>query len=548
MTASVGSPALEGATNPFDAASGSSSVVTPYVMAPAPSGGDDLATIQPLITANAPLGITTIFADAEYLLSGELMIPATAHGEILRGTPGKYDVAEGTRFKLTGAARSCLATTNVYNVQISGIKFDANRLGTYAAYLNGLTWSKIEDCVFENAIIDGKFMAAGPLLQDSNRFINNTYYFNGTTYATAGCIAQYTHGSRVVIAGTATTVVGNPVINFVGAPDLTTFGFRKGDFLRVGATLTGQLMQIESVAASAITVQINSGGLPTINAAGQDFAFGLGDGVHEVRQSNNNLDLYMMCTTRGNGGSGFRFNGLYGPTVIGGQADFNNFFAVSIGESDNATVMFTGSISHLYVEGNDTADFFLGQALGIDISGANGASEPTIAGVTLATGTFNGEDIQNGADVSFVFAIQNNAGTLEGKFKSDFFSDTGLGAFTKISNTVGAFTALASVAAGVGFGAIGAGISAASPNLLVFDCPNAQNMILNATAILEANSTGLGNRISPSVVSLNINGVTKPRLALRLIDGSTPPTQQNWDTTQIPAGKMLVIRVNPRMK
>jgi|GEM_PF-2140134 len=548
MTASVGSPALEGATNPFDAASGSSSVVTPYVMAPAPSGGDDLAVIQALITANAPLGIVTILTDSEYLLSGELSVPATAHGEILRGTPGKYDVAQGTRFKLTGAARSCLATTNCYRVKISGITFNGNRLGA-AVFLNGFTWGAFEDCNFINGLFDGLHLGPDPNLNDTNTFTRCFFVGCGTLRATAGVIAGYTTGVRTVIAGTCTTVAGNATITFVGAPDLTTLDIRRGEKMRVHFTApnTPQVIQIESVTANTITAMVNADNKPQVSAAGLDFAIGIGAGYFEERATNNNVNHFIDCVSRGNP-VGLHFDGLYGPIVDGGQIDFNSLIAISVSAADNNTAFIGAQFNHVYTEANTAGQYFLGQSQDIVITAPNGDATPLFANPALnvsdCTIIRKGrvETMKFGADQSLVIQVTRTGGVLQHRMISDLINQSGSAEADKINGASNAYANTPTLDPGNVAFVSGAGIYGFA---LVLDTGPQGAVPFGAAPAFEANTTGVAVRASISVTEVNINGVTQKRTTLRLIDAAG--AEADWAAT-VGNGTTLAVRVDMRIR
>ena len=516
---------------------------------PPPSGGDDFATIQTLINANSPLGITIVPPDAEYLLSAELCVPATAHGEILHGIPGKYDVAQGTRFKLTGSARSCLTTTNAYRVKISGITFDANRLGTYAVYLNGFTWSSAEDCNFLNGITDGLHLGTDPNLNDTNTFTRCFFVGNGTLRATTGVIAGYTSGVRTVIAGTCTTIAGNATITFAGAPDLTTLGIRRGELIRIHFTAPNspQVIQVESVAATTITAMVNTDNKPQVSAAGLDFAIGLGAGYYEERATNNNVNHLIDCVSRGNP-VGLRFDGLYGPVVDGGQIDFNSLVAICVSVADNNTAFIGAQFSRVYTEANTAGQYFLGQSQDVVISAPNSDAAPFFANPALnvsdCTIIRKGrvETLKFGADQSFVIQVTRTAGgVLQHRIISDLINQSGSAEADKINGFSNAYANTPTLDPGNVAFVNGAGIFGSS---LVLDTA-AQGAVPFGILRIEDNTTGANVRESLSVSTVNINGVTQNRTTLRLLDATG--AEASWPAS-IGNGTTLAIRAWIRIR
>jgi hypothetical protein len=540
----VGSPALNGAFNPFE---GGGATLTSVYLAPAPSGGDDYATIQALLTSIGITGGAIWFPAGVYLFSQELQIPSgLTHKLALVGSGAVYDGGvTGTVFKATASMRSVLAVLSS-GVDIDDIQIDANRTATNGMYWDGASLCRFRRVYVYNALIHG-ILSSALLLNQDNYLEMCATQSNGTTYVTAGIAAQMTFGARSTIAGTATTVSGNGVVNIVGGPDLTTLGIHLGSILRVGNTAaTAFYGQITSVTSTAITLTPVSGGnTPSFSGSGFSYAIGVGDGYHEDRAGSNGYCLFLDCVVRLNGNVGYFVNALYGDTIIHGQVDYHNLFGYEFGSSGPVLGVV---VDHVYSEGN-TGDFMLIAVRDLDIRDPTENSAIFMIGDTAVgqSGTITRggqvEQIGLGANNNFAIGVQNLAGQLQVRFLGDMWGATAPARISKLNAPPIAFTNLPAITAVVGFGAAGAGVLVASPLYLLLDTPNAQPGNMSMTATVEANSTGTDLGASFSTISQNINGVTINRTGIFLMNRTTG-ARVNWDTTTIPAGTFVFVRVD----
>jgi hypothetical protein len=374
----------------FPTGGGSDVDAAPFVIANPPSGGNDAATIQALIDANNPTGIGVILRSGTYLVNTELR-PAVGYPLLLSGAPWNYPGAGGTTIRATAAIRSVLSILSSIS-HVSDLRIDANQQATYALYLNFSSLSVFSSVYATNAIKDGWFLDTS--INDTSNLLNCWAVNNGTIYITAGIAGQHSLQRTSVIAGTATATNGSATITIVGGPDLTTLGIRKGDWIRTGSgalnassTFAGQIDHW-----TATTVVLMGPAHPMLpNAAqagsGLGYAIFIGDGWREVYGgSDNNINRIEGGIWRGNAGAAMSFHGLFGPTVIGTQADTNGFCAYAIGDADGIRRVFRSAFVRPYSEDdNGYCDFFFGDS-----------SETTIISPTLGVGVNLGGGIAGG--------------------------------------------------------------------------------------------------------------------------------------------------------
>lgn len=515
-------------------------------VAPPPSGGDDYAAIQAVVNTVGAAG-GTIDICGTYLFSQELQIPAgLTHKLTIRGCGAFYGTPFiGTVFKATAPMRSVLAVLSGSH-DFYDVILDANHLATNSMLWSGTSFSYFYRVYTVNAVVHGIKSDALFLNQD-NKLDMCAFQNNGTTYATSGIIAQLIYGATIAITGTATTTSGNSVVTIVGGPDLTTLPIHIGSVLRVGSVMgTSFYGAIASVTATTITLQPVSGGnTPSITAAGQQFAIGVGDGVHEDRAGTNGACIFVDCISRYNGNANYFFNSLYGNTLIHGQSDFANLAAYEYGST--GPVLGT-VIDHVYSEGN-AVDHLLIAVNDLDIRDPTPNSSIFMLNDTAIgqTGTItrNGQVEQIGVGVhnNFGINVQNLAGQLQVRFLGELWGTFASSQISKLNAPPVVFTNLPAITAGVGFGAAAAGVLVASPLYLLLDTPNAQNTNTSMSVNVEANSTGTDLGASFSTISQNIGGVTINRTGIFLMNRTTG-ARVNWDTTTIPAGKFVFVRVD----
>lgn len=524
-------------------------------------------SLQSAINALQVTGGRILMVAGTYAVAdgAKITIPVGCAPLDIIGLPHGYSVG-GTVIQATGAwpANTPLFEIHSSYHRFTNLKFDANRKASNAWYLRGWSFGKASWCMFTNAITDGVYCddTAGRL-NDSNIYEQCIWDQNGVLFYTAPIAANYTTGTRTLIAGTATVAAGSNTIPIAGGPSAAALGIRtgtdKGDIIRVGANeLTAYYGMIESVTTdgggniTAIVVHGAARHLPTAAhaGAGLPFAIGVGDGYHEARYADNNLNRFDGCLFRHSGGSGARFNGLYGPTVIGGHSDYNNGAGVSIGDNDNAGLVRGAKFDHLYMEFNKV-NWAVGQVRDIKIETHNDDATGVLffgLGEGGATGVFihNGlvENLQLGRPQNFLVEVKNDGGTYKVRLVSERFGGNSSFTTDKITNPSAAFVAIPSVDAGTAF-AGGAGLVAGATSILVIDTANDQPIKPSGTFVVEFNDTGTSCTVWPRLASTNINGVTRNRLWLNLANAATG-APVNWNS--IPVGTTVSVRVDCYLK
>lgn len=551
MAIPIGSPALKGAFNPFDESNITS---LPFIYALAPSGGDDLPMIQALVNNYNPLGISVLLRQGIYLMSAELQ-PAAGFPLLLRGVPHIYgNAARSSTLKLTQIARSVMAITEPYS-WVVGVRRDANRFGTYGCYVaNGVGSHFIDGCD-TNALLDGIHISATGL----NQAIETDYWFsyeNGKLFATAAILAQYLGtGSTLVrqaaITGLATTTAGIATITIVGGPDLTTKGIRVGDIVRVGSVAaTAYFGQIASVTSSTIVVEPLLDNCPTITAAGQDYAIGIGFGWCEELYGGNGFCYLKESFFRGNGAMGIFNNSLYGDKIVDCLTDFNCSGGIALGLCYNAGSLREPYVRGVYTEGCVGPDYLLGNVLDghiINPGGGNAIFSVCGSAAQIAIHRHGRvESQQLGAEQNALVEFRNNAGVIEHRVVADHWNGF---ASLEIDMIPGASTVwtptptvsnVVDFATGVGIYNTGAGLQ---PILKV---NRAQNVAISGSATLEFNSAGVDYLASLTTVSINVNGTTIVRPVMFLTD--TSGAIVSISTATLAAGKSIGFRFDAKVR
>jgi hypothetical protein len=515
-----------------------------FVVAPPPSGSDDLAAIQSLINAYNPLAIEVVLQQGAYLTSAEI-VPAAGYPLMLEGLKHRYQSAGGTSITLTATARSVVALTEGFSL-IQGIRLDANRFGSYGVFCQNCEASRLIDGAATGALLDGLHVSSTGL----NQNIESSYWFfesNGRLYATAGIRNQYVSGlvRQAAVAGTAATVAGNPTVTFSGTLDLTTLGIRVNDMLRIGSVAaTSFYGQIASVTSNTIVLQPMADNLPTSTASGLDFAIGIGCGKYDERSGGNGFGSYSKSWFRGNGALGFFMNALYGDHIYDSIADANMSGGIGIAQLDNMNGVFEPLTVGLYQEGNVGPDYVLGVIFrGNGINPGGGSAIPSIGG-SAAQMTFltrgRVESVQFGAPQNFLLDFNNNGGTKRHRIVSDVINVFDSSMADRLTGATAAWTNTPTVSSVVAFAAA-TGILSGDNTILLFDTIAAQTNTA-VGAVIEYDDSGLtGLRPSLFTTSVNVNGVTINRLALRLYDSTG--TAINW-TSAITAGKSVRVRIS----
>lgn len=253
-----------GITTPFTVTYSTGSGADVSVVAPAPSGGDDYAVLQAILTANAPLGSDIVLRCGVYLVSAELQDPLTSAPFRLRGCGQVYNsTTAGTIIQGTTLGMRSVLAVRTQQPILSDLKLDGNRLATSAGYIqNANLGATITNVWYWNAKFDGLYLDGDNThFNDNLVFIGCGWASNGTTYTTSGISSEYLYGTKSTIAGTAATIAANPTITISGGPDLTTLGIRKGDFVRVGAGTTQSLSGLTGSGTAATATTATAHGL-----------------------------------------------------------------------------------------------------------------------------------------------------------------------------------------------------------------------------------------------------------------------------------------------
>lgn len=514
--------------------------------------GSDGTAIQQAIDAVAS---DPTLPPALYLSSGttwpiaaELTIPAGCRPLTISGDPPNYTGTDGTILQATAPMRSVMAVLSPYHNFVN-LQFDAHFLATYGRFISNWTFGRQTWVVIMNAVIDGDHLDnTTGIINDCIHSTQCYWVKNGQTFVTAGIVSQYPNSTVKTVTGTAATTLGSSVIEFTGAPDLTTLNIRAGDFIRLGTDVaSASFLQIASVTASTITVMAAANNQPVATASGLDYAIGVGDGWHETQFRDNNRNVFDDCILRGSGGSGLRMAGLYGDSVYDGLIDYNAFFGVAMGYADNVSLTDSIGLHNVYMEAN-TVDYFFGQVTNLLLENTdNNASIFSVTGST-ATGVViqqgNVSSLTFGTPQNLLLEVRNEGGTLQSRIVSDHWNGFAAAQAGNVNGASAAWTDLPSVGASTPF-ANGVGISSANPNVLLFDVSNNQNASISGVVAVELTSIGA---IVPSLtvdLDTNVNGVAlvRPALCLTTLTGA----QQTWSTTTITPGQSLSIRVQACM-
>lgn len=308
----------------------------------------DAAAIQLAIDKGIEVNKSVRFRARTYLVDVELVITNFA---VLKGAPrsGLTEIAGPgsglTTLKAEGNIRSLIAISGNRSVLLSDISLNGNRACDYCLLLQGASNSTFERLGVTKALADGVHLAAldddgVPTINDRNTWSDLRASNNGTLYLTSDLLSAFNaYGLSTQLSeqpgASAATSTGSNVVSFVGI-DLAAVGVRPGDPVALG-----------SGPATIHTMVVSVGGATTLTvaeamadtASGLSFAFGRGDGYHEVRHGDNNLGSFYGGLFRSNAGYAMAFDGLYGPTVIGHQIDYHPFWGIRIGTNGSGPVI-----------------------------------------------------------------------------------------------------------------------------------------------------------------------------------------------------------------
>jgi hypothetical protein len=402
-------------------AKGKGNATPPINDGPAIQAAIDAAVAE---AAQGETGAEVVFEEGIYGTRQEIKVPKNDRG--LRLVGRGHGFAPLSTIKALAAMPSVVAVMG-QNTFVSGIKVDGgaiyddeeqltNRNATYAWYLSNAGRSIFERCSATNAKLDGVFVAdiAGT---NNNQIVWNdcTFQDNGILYGsdiiinpdhpdapkppagyTGDILSEYIVPLQKPADGTVSTsdstedsseyniefpnLKQNQVVTGSGTK-FTKLGIRPGDVIRIGRrrnpyppadptdepdTYVPEYLQIVRVMSDEkLIVGVRHPSERTVSA--QPYVIGVGDGYHEERFADNNNAMISGGMSRKNAGIGLAFTGLYGPTVINTQSDFNGSYGLAVGRFDNNSMVHTTALIKPYFEGNKIS-MLLGMCNGIDIT------------------------------------------------------------------------------------------------------------------------------------------------------------------------------------
>ncbi|XXF80773.1 hypothetical protein P2318_13750 [Myxococcaceae bacterium GXIMD 01537] len=307
-----------------------------------------------------------------------------AAGTSLASGPGPTstaaDITDGTaHWKYLGTASDALVTVDalpaVGFLDVSNINLYAAHEYNYVARLTSVggasqgRWTRVK---FYQGLIDGCHLDPGAgdsIIFDLCRFEFNGQIFRSPSSPTPSmCL-------RVDLTGcTATTTAGSRTVALSGgSPKLLSRGIRPGDHIAVGVNSTQEWLQILSVDSDTqLTTCFN---MPSsYTRSGQEFQIGVGAGYYEQTSKESNVNKHFGCLYRSSAGPGMRFDALYGPVVIGAQADFVGSFGVVIGTQGRTSVNGSNFLRTYVEDLGAPSAFFVGGCAGLKIDGLQTAT------------------------------------------------------------------------------------------------------------------------------------------------------------------------------
>ncbi len=275
-----------------------------------------------------------------------------------------------TVIKAIGNMRSCFVLTgmsgsNGVSHNISNIRIDANFNADYGILLMGSSFSNFDNITIQRANFDGVHCTnvrdeINPINGENYRAINDNNCWrnlNSSTngkvvlsealyplYMPPGNLAMRYPEQIIEIKGA--TVDYTPFIKPPGnfrkgilkfnAINLTDLKIRKGDAVRIGKTEeeTNYLIIDDIISSTEAEVSEHLG----FTAKNLQFAIARGDGYHEVRHGDNNINSFYNGLFRLNAGYAMAFNGLYGPLISDVQIDYHRFWAIRFGGSEGPVI------------------------------------------------------------------------------------------------------------------------------------------------------------------------------------------------------------------
>jgi len=196
------------------------------------------------------------------------------------------------------------------------------------------------------------------------------------------------------------------------------------------------------------------------------------------------------------------------------------------GAGANSNAIYTPNASTNYIANNFAkgSSFYFGNAGTINSVLENNVDDTTGLTTTQA----------------FSITLFNNGGTLQHLTKGESITGGYGSKASRIANSTGALTTTPTGADASTAFAAGAKIGSATPSILFTDTAAQTLAQFEGIATIEYNDTGTAVIVTAGNSSININGVTRNRLAFQFYIASTGAVF-NLTTANIPAGKAVVV-------
>lgn len=264
-----------------------------------------------------------------------------------------------------------------YNLYIDG-----NRQADYGLYMQGASF-----CHFDNLHVgktkkdgiynpDKKDDLVTVAINDNNTFIKPQIGNCGTIYGhqdfsnPADAVPETRTVGYYIAANQFTTVTN--LVGSITSGDATltaplatfqTWGVRRGDPIRIGAGANVRYFTVASVTSETVLEVAKNSNLTITN---ERVAVAVGDGYHDERSGDNNINKFFGGLFRSNAGFAIAMDGLYGHNFTGVQVDYCPWWGVRVA-SHGADPVITSNFTSCYFEACRIKPFFLVSATSISI-------------------------------------------------------------------------------------------------------------------------------------------------------------------------------------
>ena len=271
----------------------------------------------------------------------------------LRGAPRSGNIeADGggtgrTEIRAVSLMRSVFefATNNSFNVRVDmrDIIADGNNNANHGLYLSGVSFSEFRNVGAIRCLSDGIHCTRESdngryVINDQNRWLNCGAGSCGIVRRTIELLRNDTNPQLNELYENARVqcIEGSNIISFDGV-DLRDWNLRAGDPLFFGDPIEWRGEErLEGEFFTTFVGLLNGtdmivGDIVPFTRANMHFCVCSGDGYHEERHGDNNINIFEGGLVRGNAGYGFVFDGLYGPNVTSVQVDFHPTWGMRFG-------------------------------------------------------------------------------------------------------------------------------------------------------------------------------------------------------------------------